>query len=313
MLCDELRAVGVRNPLYDPASMKPVLARIDAAVKFELARDFAQAADALAVDLTQVSKALPFCRLPYPEIWIELAARDRQNFVGGERSLQFFEAEPRRVGFLLTATNDQLSAWKAHLFWVGPFEGVADLTNAAAMAMAFDLSGGFPVPEWDRLTDNERDSKSWKAIPYETRRKLAEVCAPCLTDYKPTIESLPLWKSYTMETFTDWAGEPSFLEATLTLLNARNASERVYVDQTSHNIKRAKRGKSPLASHHVLRIHPRQRAVMKAATEAERDRELRAHFVRGHWKVRKSGVYFWRPFVRGRLTRGFVDKDYVVD
>jgi hypothetical protein len=33
--------------------------------------------------------------------------------------------------------------------------------------------------------------------------------------------------------------------------------------------------------------------------------------VRGHWKVRASGIFFWRPFVRGRKGT-FVDKEYRV-
>jgi len=35
--------------------------------------------------------------------------------------------------------------------------------------------------------------------------------------------------------------------------------------------------------------------------------EMRAHMVRGHFKVRRTGVYWWRAFVRGR--HGTVDRD----
>jgi hypothetical protein len=41
-------------------------------------------------------------------------------------------------------------------------------------------------------------------------------------------------------------------------------------------------------------------------------RELRAHFVRGHFKARKSGVFWWSPHARGDLSRGMVAKDYEV-
>lgn len=32
--------------------------------------------------------------------------------------------------------------------------------------------------------------------------------------------------------------------------------------------------------------------------------------VRGHFKVKKTGVYWWNPFVRGDATKGFVSHDY---
>lgn len=38
----------------------------------------------------------------------------------------------------------------------------------------------------------------------------------------------------------------------------------------------------------------------------------RAHLVRGHFKVRKSGVFWWMPFVRGNQKLGFVHKHYEV-
>ena len=47
--------------------------RLAKAPKFVLRRDFAMAADALSDSLDDINKALPFCRLPYPECWIDVA------------------------------------------------------------------------------------------------------------------------------------------------------------------------------------------------------------------------------------------------
>jgi hypothetical protein len=38
--------------------------------------------------------------------------------------------------------------------------------------------------------------------------------------------------------------------------------------------------------------------------------ELRAHFVRGHFKARKTGVFFWSAYRRGNPALGFAHKDY---
>jgi hypothetical protein len=41
-------------------------------------------------------------------------------------------------------------------------------------------------------------------------------------------------------------------------------------------------------------------------------RDLRLHFVSGHFKVRKSGVFWWNMHARGMGAKGFIDKDYEV-
>lgn len=43
-------------------------------------------------------------------------------------------------------------------------------------------------------------------------------------------------------------------------------------------------------------------------------RERRAHFVRGHFKERATGLYWWNAFMRNarNAKKGFVDKDYLL-
>src|SRR5262245_13639140 len=53
----------------------------------------------------------------------------------------------------------------------------------------------------------------------------------------------------------------------------------------------------------------RQRAAEAAGmTRAE----MRAHLVRGHFKLRRTGVYWWSSFVRGRGT-GLIRQHYGVE
>ena len=37
---------------------------------------------------------------------------------------------------------------------------------------------------------------------------------------------------------------------------------------------------------------------------------MRGHFVRGHFKTRKTGIYFWHPHARGSFDRGMIEKTY---
>jgi hypothetical protein len=110
----------------------------------------------------------------------------------------------------------------------------------------------------------------------------------------------------------DWGSEVHFLLSTLALLNAQNAVEVEPVSKDTHNAKRSRKGQFPLSSHKVIHIHPRLQALASSTTGSDRH-PLRAHMVRGHFKHRKSGLYWWSPFMRGDRNLGLVTKDYQLD
>jgi hypothetical protein len=323
MLCDDIAREGFYNLVFDEGGLADITKRIAAANKFVLSRDFAQAADELSHDLTQVHRALPFCRLPYRETWIEVAQQDRLHFIAGNPPA-FDQVTPIRVGFLLTATSDKLDAWTAHLFWRHPVVPDKDITretnNAACIALAFDMANGFAHSRVGLRGDDREDritSEAWQKLSEDQQRALANAVQPAYPDYGYRPETIyggdELADYIASMGRRDWAGEPAYLEATLALLNARNASVTEYVDRADYNRKRAKKGQHSLASHHLLKIHPRQLVKIRGKDAHGRDAELRAHFVRGHWKVRATGVFFWRPFVRGDRKLGEVHKTYEVD
>jgi len=110
---------------------------------------------------------------------------------------------------------------------------------------------------------------------------------------------------------SDWAGESSYLMAVIGLLNARNAVETETVDYSRLNKARQKAGKLPLFEYKLLKIAHRQ--VQRVYPDGKRPNDhapMRGHFVRGHFKARKSGVFFWHPFARGDFHRGRIKKDY---
>jgi len=113
---------------------------------------------------------------------------------------------------------------------------------------------------------------------------------------------------------SDWSGEASYLLAIIGMMNARNMVETLPVVQSKLNRARQRRGQQPLFEHHVLKIHARQerRVAHKLLLRGGGDmREaMRWHAVSGHWKVRKTGIFFWHPFYRGDRTKGEITKDY---
>ena len=67
MLADELAAC-VYLPRAHPGIDK-IQQKIAAAQKFNLAADFALAADGLTDNFPELTKIAPFCRIPYPLCW----------------------------------------------------------------------------------------------------------------------------------------------------------------------------------------------------------------------------------------------------
>jgi len=74
---------------------------------------------------------------------------------------------------------------------------------------------------------------------------------------------------------------------------------------------RARRGRLPMLSHHVVKIRIGDRQAARASAEGAGS-PLRYHMCRGHWKIRKTGVFFWRSFWRGDAALGTIEKDYEV-
>lgn len=78
-------------------------------------------------------------------------------------------------------------------------------------------------------------------------------------------------------------------------------------DLSKINKMRRLRGKSPLREYRILDILP---DVKKRMFHDNGDGENRLHWRRGHFKVRKTGVFWWSPHLAGNKELGMVEKDY---
>lgn len=80
-------------------------------------------------------------------------------------------------------------------------------------------------------------------------------------------------------------------------------------DMGKLNRKREKSGKPPLCSYQVVDLN---REVKHSLCQAgESGDGVRFHWRRGHFKARKSGLFWWRPHTAGRRELGEVMKEYV--
>lgn len=326
VLIDDLIANGAPGSGCDIACLMPQLRN---AVHFTLSAEFATVADVLSNDFTGLVRAFPHCRLPFPITWIELVHCDRPQFANAPMHAEEFQVRPKRVGYLLTATRDDLSAWKTHLFW-----STEQGCSCASIAMNFDMTQSLDAIKQLPTIEEERQSRmnyrilkpdmavhpGWIESKDTVRLAMIQHTHPVIPDYgvisPPAILREKLFEFYEIVNElgrADWAGEPSFLLAVIGLLNAKNAVETETVNYHKLNRARIKRGKLPLMEHKILKIARRQQQRVYGAVGTRGNyASMRAHFVRGHFKTRRTGIFFWHPHARGSFERGVIKKDYEV-
>jgi hypothetical protein len=101
---------------------------------------------------------------------------------------------------------------------------------------------------------------------------------------------------------SDWRGECEYVIAALALLNSKNVVEMGLTDFAQKNNRRVKDGKPPLFDHYTIGIPGRYK--MRHVSDGASGRELRAHC--GHFKVRRTGVFFWAALTELELLVGQV-------
>jgi hypothetical protein len=301
MLCDYLVADNTLHRVYD--GLDKVYAKIRTAQKFVLSKEFTIAADGLMDNLPQLNKIAPYCRVPFPLTWIEWVSADRPHwnpegpYQARPVDLKRHQSSPQRIGLLLEQ-DGSAARWKAHLFWSlkEKPETAESLYNGSLASVTIDTS-----------TCGTADDVLMGAFAGYDVAEFGERLRGFLSRTRPDV--FDQLAEYAVE---DWGGEIRFMVATLGLLNTRNVTQVVSVDNEEHNAKRIRRGKLPLFSHKLLKVRSRLMAHNADESLDHQHRELRLHFVQGHFKHRKTGLYYWSWHARGSGKHGIIDKDYVV-
>jgi hypothetical protein len=301
MLCDDLVIDTILPLTYD--RFERVQEKIRKSQKFILSREFAMAADGLVDNAVELQKVAPFCLLPFPLTWIECLHDDRPHWnpsLGyGARPVdrERHQREPHRVGFLLEQRGDFAGQWKVTLFW--QMKGQASdpeftsRNNGSVAAMLVDIR-------------NDDGDKPLVAMTEVTFAEFGQKLISALMDEAPDVASR--LAQYAID---DWGGEFRYVLAVLGLLNTRNVATTEPVNYTRQNAKRARRGGRQLFSYNLLKVRPNIIPARSRKGSGElSNHTLRMHFVRGHFKRRASGVFWWNTFVRGQIKHGFASKDY---
>lgn len=96
----------------------------------------------------------------------------------------------------------------------------------------------------------------------------------------------------------------------LAMLNCKNLFEETEVSHPAALQKsRIKRGRLPRCEHKILDLGLTRGQRNSAIDSGMSETELRQHLVRGHFKRRSSGLYWWSPYLRGNPEIGHVHRD----
>jgi hypothetical protein len=332
----------VNSALFDAFQrLKPAIRR---AQKFVLDEAVASAVESVRQGRpSSIQSAIQYCVPPFPVTWIEWAQAPR---LFGQRGADLapgtFATE--RVGMLVEAFPKTRQAGIIHLFW--SFKE-PETIQASVLCVIYDFAGELrrlkervATPEtkaifqqtfgraWqdhrpadeailDAIAEKWPGQRKWLRNQTDREALLASVdhasCVPSGIVLPPeawteVMRDERLLQGLISEGVGDWDGEVGFLQAAFIMLNCKNAvaqKETLPAPYRDRAIRRA--GKQPPLIHRIVTL--KLRGPERHAGEQASHASPRAHLVRGHFKTRKSGVFYWSPFVRGDPTLGTVHHD----
>ena len=288
---------------------------------------------------TTLLSAMQVVRSPYPKVWFEYEQADaseaRRRYDGDDpRPLEDHESRIRRVGILVETIGDERSyiAMPVVQFVDGGFRlmmhcGTADFAEDAprdgvwtrrfddAKQLAYDRLTG--RSELARRREKHLADPKERSAMMEYLGRFGYAVMPHMAEQLrmvglPASTVTGLSGAGEEINYAGWAAREA--AKTLVLHNLKNGVE-VRAAALSDEAQRTRRrlNRPPLLDHHVLGLRLPRHIVREEAGGFSGDAEdMRAHWVRGHLKVRSTGVYWWSPHIRGEPALGFVDKTYAL-
>lgn len=263
----------------------------------------------------KVAEIMPFCRVPFKSAWFEWRGVSADFLPAGPKyDLQ----KPDRFGVLFVSDGDDHSRATAVFAWGTRGIGV----NVCPFAAMMDWSESPHIPDFARITSADDSLKHYRqtgTFKNDSDEDIKAIINRGTLIANPMM--LQFWKDMILAsggrklpiTLTQtWAddinGEPGFAEALLAVINSRNLVSITpdTTDLTKLNRARAKRGKPPMLQFRKVAISLSRSATTRASQRG--DGAMPLHTVRGHFKVRKSGIYWWAPYWRGDASVGVVSR-----
>lgn len=318
--------VVYRDGYRHDSSMDGLKERLARAEKFVLDPQASVMAAGVAMSRpSSILAALDFARLPFDPFWIEFANADARQAMAslgsplkptGDRGITI-----ERSGFLIRSEGESLVV--EYVYTLRTETGIRSLDQSPVRAR-FSLKGmsegsramlellapvdrDVPKIATGKVQDHIRmlhTSPAEAAADLELRARYVTSLNPAVAQVRKNV--VALHGEAHVDSLERRQGEEMYrlftLQAlpALILLNCRNAvaPERVPAPERL-NRQRAKKGRPPVPEHVLVKIHlsPERRLARQAAGGGRA--AARGGLVIGHFKVRKSGVWWWSPHWRG--------------
>lgn len=302
----------------------PVKERISKAQVYVLDKD--AVAMAAGVSLSKPSStlsALPWVRLPFESIWVEFPNQELReamaNLGSPNKKPSGAISEIVRTGFLVRKDDNHLTIEYVH---EDRIDG-RKLIDLCPVYMTFKLDGEHvlsesDIPEIDRIYRDtvgakgkvQRHIKAIHEDPREAKADelLQERCKWIRhPDMKIVREHLVAMSGEANAETTEenQAREMKrlvnlILIPFLILLSCPNAVTTQTVSHEKLNKQRRKKGKPELSDYRLVKmsLSKARKRVVEGAAVASGARSITGSLVMGHFKVRKSGVFWWNPHSR---------------
>nr|WP_250808093.1 hypothetical protein [Neorhizobium tomejilense] len=295
--------------------MTGIVSRLPEAEVFVL--DPTASAMAVSVFLSRPSsivQALQFVRLPAPKVWIEysnIAVRDAFAKAGNENTWIEGSVFIERTGLLLTQRDELIEMEAIAQFKREDNSRVIELLSAKC---AFDTSAstarnlshagprkidheatGQAKRYYDLLSRDEKES----AANADLRTRFSSELHP---DYEAVIPQVGM--AHMAKMMAGHANDIYRMFTTqilpgLILINCRNAVEQEAIPAPLKlNKARRAKGRTEIGPYKLIKLKLRDKVQRRYEEYGGTKRQIAGGLVIGHFKVRKTGVYWWSPFVR---------------
>lgn len=277
------------------------------AERFVLDRQVIEAAKQLAKSNPKsLVSALPLCRAPYATTWFEWTDAT------GKAGCLVESDDEGRQGIMTFASAERLNDADKP---VPIISGVSSWFDYGGDAITYAKHHWREVlphrPDYQQVFDRWNpgfDPSIAQNKEDEAWLRLGKVYAQWLSPHAAGLMKDKNWPEELVDVWREMAREAAALcQYILMMLNSRNAVEHQDHDISRLNKARVKSDKPPLLAHRVTHLHLSRARLRDAEASGMTRTEMRAHMVRGHFKVRRTGVYWWSAFVRGR--HGTLDRD----
>jgi len=334
-LFDEMQAPAPRHTWARIPDCASIARAVRGAQKIVLSRDAHLAALSVSQSTDRaLLTGLDLCRWPYKNLWIEWEPNRESNQSGlsdfDQRNGRSEQEKPipDRVGVLIECNGSDLQT--GNMTWVWSHQQHGCTTGLLGGMFDFREFGNdldqfyeqymraagvrdkavfpaehevFPMLKGQGLTPRKGEDPSAvvemhrRMVVMPNRHLTQTLARMALTCSPQELERARL------DAMGDICGEARFAMAVCLLLNSKSASFAPGPDLTKLNKARRRSGKrelQPFTQMEILPMRSQRRAAEAAGMSAA---EIRRHLVRGHFKIRRTGIYWWSPFLRGTGPR----------